>query len=534
MFDKFTDRARKVMSLARQEAQRFNHECIGTEHILLGLVGEGSGIAARVLNILDVDLKKIRVAVENLIPHGPPTVQIGQLPFTPRAKRVLEFAQKEAIRLGHGFISTEHILLGLLVENEGVAAQVLVRQGLRLEDVREEILDVLGAHAFPRPHPQASAKLPRAPEPPPTWADVMRRLGAYQAGCFGYAPATRQAFARALAAALVEGASQVQTAHLFAALGVGRDLDLQRLIRAMEQGTTNPAPSPPLDRPLPFSVELRDVVRVAQGMARARRHEAITPAHLLSALLLREATSSARFTDIPVDAVRARLASVRTILKAGRYYLGSPALRGRLEDLHSEIACLERKKEEAIATQDFVEAAQARDQLMLKYRDHEKIKTELTVESGKSAAGWAARISAEATSVLDAATREASGRCVAIAPPVLLGSLLAADSSRGAAIMRAAGLDAAELRADLDRAVSSLATHPPSQEPRVPASTVAVLLAASAEAGGLGWEAIGSEHLLLGLLSVRDEAPARLLGAEGFTLDAARFAALELSLVRGA
>ncbi|MBI3270977.1 MAG: ATP-dependent Clp protease ATP-binding subunit [Planctomycetes bacterium] len=143
MFDKFTDRARKVMSIARQEAQRFNHEYIGTEHILLGLVQEGSGIAAKVLKNLDVDLKKIRQEVEKLIPHGPPTVTMGQLPFTPRAKRVLELAQEEANNLGHDYIGTEHLLLGLLRENEGVAAQVLMNLGMKLEDVREEVLEVL-------------------------------------------------------------------------------------------------------------------------------------------------------------------------------------------------------------------------------------------------------------------------------------------------------------------------------------------------------------------------------------------------------
>ncbi|MCC6740807.1 MAG: ATP-dependent Clp protease ATP-binding subunit [Planctomycetia bacterium] len=151
MFDKFTDRARKVMSLARQEAQRFNHEYIGTEHILLGLVQEGSGIAAKVLRNLDIDLKKIRQEVEKLIPHGPPTVTMGQLPFTPRAKRVLELAQEEATALGHDYIGTEHLVLGLLKENEGVAAQVLINLGLKLEDVREEVLEVLNVDM---PHDQ--------------------------------------------------------------------------------------------------------------------------------------------------------------------------------------------------------------------------------------------------------------------------------------------------------------------------------------------------------------------------------------------
>src|SRR5688572_8132309 len=157
MFERFTDRARKVMALANQEAQRFNHEYIGTEHILLGLVQEGSGIAAKVLRNLDVDLKKIRLEVEKLIPHGPPTVTMGQLPFTPRAKRVLELAQEEATALGHDYIGTEHLVLGLLKENEGVAAQVLINLGLKLEDVREEVLEVLNVDM---PHDTESGEKP--------------------------------------------------------------------------------------------------------------------------------------------------------------------------------------------------------------------------------------------------------------------------------------------------------------------------------------------------------------------------------------
>ncbi len=145
MFDKFTDRARKVMSLGRQEAQRFNHEYIGTEHILLGLVQEGTGIAAKVLMNLDVDPNEIRSEVEKMIPQGPPSITAQQLPFTPRAKRVLELAKEEAGNLGHDYIGTEHLLLGLLRESEGVAAQVLESMGLKLEEVREEILEVLGA-----------------------------------------------------------------------------------------------------------------------------------------------------------------------------------------------------------------------------------------------------------------------------------------------------------------------------------------------------------------------------------------------------
>jgi len=145
MFERFTDRARKVMALANQEAQRFNHEYIGTEHILLGLVKEGSGVGANVLKNLDVDLRKVRLEVEKLVKSGPEMVTMGKLPQTPRAKKVIEFAIEEARSLNHNYVGTEHLLLGLLREHDGVAAQVLMNLGLKLEEVREEVLNLLGA-----------------------------------------------------------------------------------------------------------------------------------------------------------------------------------------------------------------------------------------------------------------------------------------------------------------------------------------------------------------------------------------------------
>ena len=144
MYERFTDRARKVMQLANQEGQRFNHEYIGTEHILLGLVKEGSGVAANVLKNLDVDLRKIRLEVEKLVQSGPEMVTMGKLPQTPRAKKVIEYSMEEARNLNHNYVGTEHILLGLLREQEGVAAQVLMNLGLKLEEVREEVLNLLG------------------------------------------------------------------------------------------------------------------------------------------------------------------------------------------------------------------------------------------------------------------------------------------------------------------------------------------------------------------------------------------------------
>jgi ATP-dependent Clp protease ATP-binding subunit ClpC len=148
MYERFTDRARKVMQLANQEAQRFNHEYIGTEHILLGLVKEGSGVAANVLKNLDIDLRKIRLEVEKIVQSGPDMVTMGRLPQTPRAKKVIEYSIEEARNLNHNYVGTEHLLLGLLREQEGVAAQVLMNLGLKLEEVREEVLNLLG-HNMP-------------------------------------------------------------------------------------------------------------------------------------------------------------------------------------------------------------------------------------------------------------------------------------------------------------------------------------------------------------------------------------------------
>ena len=163
MYERFTDRARKVMQLANQEAQRFNHEYIGTEHILLGLVKEGSGVAANVLKNLDVDLRKIRLEVEKIVQSGPDMVTMGKLPQTPRAKKVIEYAMEEARNLNHNYVGTEHLLLGLLREQEGVAAQVLMNLGLKLEDVREEVLNLLGtASKVAKRRPRRAAADPAA------------------------------------------------------------------------------------------------------------------------------------------------------------------------------------------------------------------------------------------------------------------------------------------------------------------------------------------------------------------------------------
>src|SRR5262245_41137613 len=150
MYEGFRDRARQVMKVATQEATRCNHEYIGTEHVLLGLVKECSGVAANLLKNLDIALRKIRLEVEKIVQHGPGGEQVvmGRLPHTPRAKKVIDYSVEEARNLNHNYVGTEHLLLGLLREQEGVAAQVLMNLGLKLEDVREEVLNLLG-HNMP-------------------------------------------------------------------------------------------------------------------------------------------------------------------------------------------------------------------------------------------------------------------------------------------------------------------------------------------------------------------------------------------------
>ncbi|MBI4706309.1 MAG: ATP-dependent Clp protease ATP-binding subunit [Candidatus Omnitrophica bacterium] len=145
MFSRFTERARKVIILAKEEARRFNHDYIGTEHILLGLVREGEGVAAAVLQKMGVSLENIRLEIEKLVQPGPATQIIGDIPFTPRAKKALELAAEEARALGHNYIGTEHILLGLIREGEGIASQVLLNLGMDLNTVRSEVMELLGS-----------------------------------------------------------------------------------------------------------------------------------------------------------------------------------------------------------------------------------------------------------------------------------------------------------------------------------------------------------------------------------------------------
>jgi ATP-dependent Clp protease ATP-binding subunit ClpC len=156
MFERFTDRARRVIVLAQEEARMLCHGYIGTEHILLGLIHEGEGVAARALVSLGISLDAVRQQVEEIIGQGEQAPS-GHIPFTPRAKKVLELSRREAEQLGHNYIGTEHILLGLIREADGVAAQVLVKLGADLNRVRQQVIQLLHGHPAGEPVSARSA-----------------------------------------------------------------------------------------------------------------------------------------------------------------------------------------------------------------------------------------------------------------------------------------------------------------------------------------------------------------------------------------
>jgi ATP-dependent Clp protease ATP-binding subunit ClpC len=172
VFERFTERARQVVVLAQEEARALRHNYIGTEHVLLGLLREKEGIAARVFESLDVTIDEVRAQVARIVGQGD-EVAAGQIPFTPRAKRVLELALREALSIGHNWIGTEHILLGLAREDDGVAMQILLDSGVSADRIRAEVVRTLGGPPArglvppPAPWPRAARPRPRAHAPAP-------------------------------------------------------------------------------------------------------------------------------------------------------------------------------------------------------------------------------------------------------------------------------------------------------------------------------------------------------------------------------
>ena len=180
MYERLTDRARKVMQLANDEAKRLNQEYIGSEHILLGLIKEDAGVAANILKSLDIDVRKIRREIERICRSGPGSATTTTLLPTPRAKKIIEYAIEEARNFNHNYVGTEHLLVGLVREEEGVAAQVLMNLGVKLADVREQVLSLLG-HNADQPEANTSTALPASADEdlsrlPPEIANAVKAL----------------------------------------------------------------------------------------------------------------------------------------------------------------------------------------------------------------------------------------------------------------------------------------------------------------------------------------------------------------------
>ena len=220
MFERFTDRARRVVVLAQDEARELNHNYIGTEHILLGLISEGDGVAAKALESMGISLEAVRSEVVDIIGRGaqPPS---GHIPFTPRAKKVLEYSLREALQLGHKYIGTEHILLGLIREGEGVAAQVLVKLGADLPRVRQQVIQLLSGFQGD------DSEGPGGPEQRPVGATSGQRVaeGNHQAGSL-----VLDQFGRNLTVAAREGKLDPV---------VGREKEIERIMQVLSRRTKN-------------------------------------------------------------------------------------------------------------------------------------------------------------------------------------------------------------------------------------------------------------------------------------------------------
>jgi ATP-dependent Clp protease ATP-binding subunit ClpA len=302
VFERFTDRARRVVVLAQEEARVLNHNYIGTEHILLGLIHEGNGIAARALEALGVEATTVRQQVEEIIGRSdtPPS---GHIPFTPRAKKVLELSLREALALNHNYIGTEHILLGLIKEGEGVGAQVLTRLGADLERVRAQVLELLSGYAGEEPPAPRRRLFRRTPEPMISNIPGMGEVLEPELGLERLADDSLRAVLAARAEARRTGHAEVEPEHLLvgllavetdpgarrlAAMGVSLDA-LVEVLRGVAQPSQTPVPPVP-----PLAAATWRVLADAAGQTRAEPVD----------------------TDALLDALQAQSTAVRLALRA--------------------------------------------------------------------------------------------------------------------------------------------------------------------------------------------------------------------------
>jgi four helix bundle protein len=505
MFEHFTDRARKVLALANQEAQRFNHEYIGTEHILLGLVKEGSGVGATVLKNMGVDIKQLRREVEKLVKSGPDMITMGKLPQTPRAKQVIIYAIEEARALGHNYVGTEHILLGLLRETEGIAAQVLMNLGLKLEDVRHEVLNLLGAGSGLN----RGAPL-RSMESDMPWVEMPVRLGDRTLGMMVSARREAQRSQQEhvqtehVLLSLVEDSNGLAVVAL-RSLGV----DTQKLRPALEKLVPGaPGPASP-GGPAPSNPVKEAIWRAAED---AYRQDCpfVDTGHLLVGLIQDPQSTAARALASlgpKLDTIRDKVLELRASgcndeprplysveTKPSGSAVRQPAKRGRGRSLFGRFWSRAGK---------WIGAG-GEDPMYERFTDR------------------ARKVMALANEEARRFNHEYIGT-----EHILLGLVLE-GSSTGATVMKNLGVDLAALRAEVGKLVQSgpdvVAMGKLPQTPRAKN----VIEYAIEEARALNHNYVGTEHILLGLLRERDGIAAQVLTNLGLRLEAVRHEVLRL------
>jgi len=296
MFERFTDRARKVLAIANQEAQRLNHEYIGTEHMLLALVKEGSGAGATVLKNLGVNLPILRAEIDKLVASGPHPPTAGKLPQTPRAKMAVTYAIEEARALNHNYVGTEHLLLGLLRESDGIAAQVLMNLGLKLEDVRQAVLNLLGGRADDAGTPPTDERLTNPAE------DALE-LANQEAQRFNYEYVGTE---HVLLGLVKEGRGLAATAL------ANRGIDLQKL-RLELDALVKSGPETVTPVQLPQTPRLRDAMTRAADEAQREDRAFVNSGHILLGLLHESAGLAAQMLfklGMTRDAIRQELSTL--------------------------------------------------------------------------------------------------------------------------------------------------------------------------------------------------------------------------------
>jgi bifunctional DNase/RNase/tRNA A-37 threonylcarbamoyl transferase component Bud32 len=350
-FDKFTERARKVLSLAQEEAQRFQHNYIGTEHLLLGLVREGEGVAARVLSNLGVQLNKVRSAVEFIIGRGDRIV-LGEIGLTPRAKKVIELAVDEARRLNHHYIGTEHLLLGLVREGEGIAAGVLKSLGVHLEKVRTQTIQVLSQSGAPQV--VSRSRFSQTP-----FIQSLMEVGDERFDTFTVQ--VSRVLARAGEEAQRFQHNYIGTEHLTLALtrerkGVAASIlsslgvDLTKVRSAVEFSLSDTAHSAPAQ--VGLTPQIKQVIELAIEEARRLNHYHVGLEHLLLGLLREEKGIAAGvLASLGLTLEQARIETMRV--------LSQPPLHQKMEESAQLTDALEaldtllREKEATLLQQEF-------------------------------------------------------------------------------------------------------------------------------------------------------------------------------------